>query len=212
MRNQGSKSPSLTKRKATLALLLCLTLLIGLDGIFTPNGPVDAQEIESTPTPVAASTPISTANPPVAVAPPDRVADVAQPIGLFYVVDGDPPPTIDVETLESRLVGIDLGQLSEVVESPVGPKDPVTGKLIKPKTLVLNLFDNVVFTGIVEHVEPTASGHALWGRLDGVELGTFTLVVYGRVVIGTARAMPRIQLRGSSPLPLHLKPDSGSLC
>ena len=121
------------------------------------------------------------------VEPPDRVADVAQPIGLFYVVDGDPPPTIDVETLESRLVGIDLGQLSEVVESPVGPKDPVTGKLIKPKTLVLNLFDNVVFTGIVEHVEPTASGHALWGRLDGVELGTMTLVVNGSVVVGTVR-------------------------
>ena len=121
------------------------------------------------------------------VAPPDRVADVAQPIGLFYVVDGDPPPTIDVETLESRLVGIDLGQLSEVVESPVGPKDPVTGKLIKPKTLVLNLFDDVVFTGIVEHVERTSSGHALWGRLDGVELGTMTLVVNGSVVAGTVR-------------------------
>ena len=135
-------------------------------------------------------------------------------IGLFYVVDGDPPPTIDVETLESRLVGIDLGQLSEVVlNRRLAPRTPSLGNPHKtPKTLVLNLFDNVVFTGIVEHVEPTASGHALWGRLDGVELWTFTLVVNGRMVIGTARAMPRIQLGGSSPLPLHLKPDSGSLC
>ena len=52
---------------------------------------------------------------------------------------------------------------------------------------MLNLFDDVVFTGIVEHVEPTASGHALWGGLDGVELGTMTLVVNGRVVVGTVR-------------------------
>ena len=192
--------------------MLCLTLLIGLDGIFTPNGPVDAQEIESTPTPVAASTPISTANPPVAVAPPDGTADLARLDGLFYEVDGDPPPNIGVDTLASRLVGIDFGQLAQAIESPVGPKDPVTGEPPSPKTLVLNLFDDVVFTGMVEHVEPTSSGHSLWGRLDGVGLGTFTLVVNGRMVIGTARAMPRIQLRGSSPLPLHLKPDSGSLC
>ena len=51
----------------------------------------------------------------------------------------------------------------------------------------MNLFDDVVFTGIVEHVEPTSSGHALWGSLDGVELGTMTLVVNGSVVVGTVR-------------------------
>ncbi len=54
---------------------------------------------------------------------------------------------------------------------------------------MLNLFDDVVFTGIVEHVEPTASGHALWGRLDGVELGTMTMVVNGNVVAGTVRTL-----------------------
>ena len=54
---------------------------------------------------------------------------------------------------------------------------------------MLNLFDDVVFTGIVEHVEPTASGHALWGRLDGVELGTMTMVVNGSVVVGTVRTL-----------------------
>ena len=52
---------------------------------------------------------------------------------------------------------------------------------------MLNLFDDVVFTGIVEHVEPTSSGYSLWGRLDGVELGTMTLVVNGSVVAGTVR-------------------------
>ena len=57
---------------------------------------------------------------------------------------------------------------------------------------MLNLFDDVVFTGIVEHVEPTASGHALWGRLDGVELGTMTMVVNGSIVVGTVRTLEAV--------------------
>ena len=52
---------------------------------------------------------------------------------------------------------------------------------------MLNLFRGVVFTGIVEHVEPTSSGYALWGRLEGIELGTMTLVANGSVVAGTVR-------------------------
>ena len=109
------------------------------------------------------------------------------PGGLFHELDGNPPPSIGVDTLASRLVGIDFGQLSQVVDAPVSPKDPVTGKPTKPQTLALNLFDDVVFTGIVEHIEPTSSGHALWGGLEGVELGTMTLVVNGSVVVGTVR-------------------------
>ena len=181
MRSHGSKFPSLTKLRATTALLLVLTLLIGVNGVFTPKSRVAAQEIE----PTATATP--TATPPVPVAPPDGVADVAGSNGLFYEVDGDPPSSFGVDTLDSRLVGIDLGQLSEAVESPVGPKDPVTGEPQPPHKLVLNLFDDVAFTGIVEHVEPTASGHALWGSLEGVELGTMTMVVNGSVVVGTVR-------------------------
>ncbi len=113
----------------------------------------------------------------------------SSPDGLFYEEEGDPPPSIGVDTLDSRLVGIDLGQLDQVVESPVGPKNPVTGEPQTPNKLILNLFDDVVFTGIVEHVEPTASGHALWGSLEGVELGTMTLVVNGRIVVGTVRTL-----------------------
>ena len=111
----------------------------------------------------------------------------AQSDGLFYDVKGESPPSIGVDSLASRLVGIDFGQLAQVVDAPVSPKDPATGKPAKPQTLALNLFDDVVFTGIVEHVEPTSSGHALWGSLDGVELGTMTLVVNGSVVVGTVR-------------------------
>ena len=121
---------------------------------------------------------------------PSEVGDTqAQSAGLFSEVDGDPPPSPDVEALASRLAGIDFEQLASVINPPVGLKDPVTGKPTEPQTLVLNLFDDAVFNGIVEHVEPTASGHALWGRLDGVELGTMTMVVNGSIVVGTVRTL-----------------------
>ena len=132
------------------------------------------------------STPTSTPT-PVPTSPSKPAPDEAMASGLFSEVEGDPPPSSGVDTLASRLVEIDFGQLSQVTKSPVGPKDPVTGKPTEPQGLVLNLFDDVVLTGIVEHVEPTSSGHSLWGRLDGVGLGTFTLVVNGRMVIGTVR-------------------------
>ena len=125
--------------------------------------------------------------PTVPAVPGNADPDEAQPSGLFYEVDGDPPSSFGVDALDSRLVGIDLGRLDQAVESPVGPKDPVTGKPTMPQTLALNLFNEVVFTGIIEHVEPTASGHALWGSIDGVELGTMTMVVNGKIVVGTVR-------------------------
>ena len=107
--------------------------------------------------------------------------------GLFSEVDGITQPSTGVATLASRLVGIDFGQIAQITNSPVGPKDPVTGKPTTLHTLVLNLFDDAVFTGIIEDVEATSAGHALRGRLEGVGLGTFTLVVNGGIVIGTVR-------------------------
>ena len=56
--------------------------------------------------------------------------------------------------------------------------------------LTLNLFDDVVFSGIVERTGPTLSGgYVLSGRLDDVALGTFTLVVNGEIVAGTVRTL-----------------------
>ena len=142
-----------------------------------PDAPDGTSTPTSTPTPV----------PTVATSPSKPAPNEAMASGLFSEVEGDPPPSSGVDTLASRLVEIDFGQLSQVTKLPVGPKDPVTGKPTEPQALVLNLFDDVVLTGIVEHVEPTSSGHSLSGRLDGVGLGTFTLVVNGRMVIGTVR-------------------------
>ena len=111
--------------------------------------------------------------------------------GLFREAPGDPPPAFGVETLAARLVGIDFGQLAQVLESPASPEIAVAETALtpymRPQALTLNMFDDAVYTGLVKHVEPTASGHAMWGGLEGVELGTMALVVNGDVVVGTVR-------------------------
>ena len=157
-------------------------------GTPTPTAtPTPEPTPEPAPTPEPKSEPAPTPTPTVPTAPSDGDAGEARPGGLFSEVEGDPPPSSDIETLASRLVEIDFGQFARVTKPPDDPKTRAAGKPTTPQTLVLNLFDDVVFTGIVEHVEPTSSGHVLWGRLDGVELGTMTLVVNGSVVTGTVR-------------------------
>ena len=113
------------------------------------------------------------------------VSDEVLVRGLFSEVEGNAPSGTGVETLASRLVGIDFEQIAQVTSPVVGPKDSASAA---PPILVLNLFDDVTFAGIVEHLEPTSSGHALQGRLDGVKFGTFTLVINGSVVSGTVRS------------------------
>ena len=57
------------------------------------------------------------------------------------------------------------------------------------RSLELNLFDDAVFTGLIERTAATFSGgQVLAGRLVSVEGGTLTLVVNGTVVAGTVRA------------------------
>ncbi|MCY3756237.1 MAG: leucine-rich repeat domain-containing protein [Acidobacteria bacterium] len=82
---------------------------------------------------------------------------------------------IDRATLRRREVGVDIGRLARV---------PAGGST----ALRLNLFDDVVLTGLIERWTPTYSGgYALSGRLAEVPGGTVTLVVNGSVVAGTVR-------------------------
>ena len=228
MRNpmQGIKLniPSAARWRVTMILLFGVTLFLALPSQFNLHSPAVTEGTfpTATATPVVNatldSTPMPTASRPTSDDAP------AHSGGLFTEVEGDPPPSTDVETLASRLVGIDFGQLDRVTDQPVGPKDPATGQPSTPHTLVLNLFDDVVLTGIVEHVEPTSSGYALWGSLDGVELGTMTLVMNGKIVVGTVRtpdAVYTIRTTGDgkyvisqideSSLPPPAGPHTGSL-
>ena len=179
-------APFATKLRAATVLLLFVTLLTARASFSNPPTPAAAEGTvpTATATPISASALTPTPEPTVPTAPQGEDDAPAQSGGLFSQIEGDPPPSTDVETLAGRLVGIDFGQLAQVTKPTISPKRRAASK---PQTLVLNLFDDVVFTGMVEHIEPTASGHALWGTLDGVELGTMTLVVNGSVVVGTVR-------------------------
>ena len=106
--------------------------------------------------------------------------------GLFSEAEREPPLSGGAETLASRLVGIDFGQLDRAAKPPVfTTASPLAEP--PPRKLLLNLFDDVVFTAVVQHVEPTPAGYALWGGLEGVELGSMTMVVNGSIVVGTVR-------------------------
>ena len=104
--------------------------MMALASPFDLHTPAAAQGIPptATATPSGTSTAIPDPAPPMPTAPSEVGDTQAQSAGLFSEVEGEPPPSTDVETLASRLVEIDFGQLAQVVESPVGPKDPVVGK------------------------------------------------------------------------------------
>ena len=91
-------------------------------------------------------------------------------------------------TLRRREVSIDIGRLATVSDG---------GSM----ALRLNLFDDVVLTGMIDRRTPTYSGgYALSGQLAGVAGGSVTLVVNGSVVAGTVRipgATYRIRPAGS---------------
>ena len=118
-------------------------------------------------------------------------------------LDSPEPASHDATVVRRRLVTIDLQRLqraraaasvlsrprvqTEVVSPRRGVRDRVPAA---DETLTLNLFEDVVFTGIVERTAPTFSGgYSLSGRLVGEEPGTVTLVVNGETVAGTVRTL-----------------------
>ena len=183
---------STTRRRRTVAGLsalgVALSLLICL--LASPS-PVASQGIVPTSTPA-----------PEEIAPPPPTPAPAQPSdasggneseeqvkgkGLFFEIEGDPSPSPGVEALVSRFAGIDFGQFDPSLGSVSSPQGIDRVGRLAPQTVTLNLFEDAAFTGRIEHVEPTASGYALWGGLDGVELGTMTMVVNGDIVVGAVR-------------------------
>ena len=132
----------------------------------------------------------------------------AQPRGLFSAVPDDAaqppsPASLDATTVRRRVVTIDLGRLRRAqVSAAESPRPEARSKSLAPllprraaapvsdATLRLNLFEDVVFTGIVERTAPTFSGgYSISGRLVDDSLGTLTLVVNGETVAGTVRTL-----------------------
>ena len=126
-----------------------------------------------------------------------------QTADLFTPVD-EPSPSgpLDERALRSRAVDIDFGQLqdiqTELADSssfnallPGYISPPATGQSANPApgtTLRLNLFDDTVVTGIIEHIAPAFSGgYAVVGRIVGDRFGTMALVINGETVSGTVR-------------------------
>ena len=131
------------------------------------------------------------------------VEAAGQPGGLFLEAAAVPdaigrlsPEATDSLALRSRPVRIDFAQLASpdvavaARAAGVSAEAPRSGRPAYGELLRLNLFDDTLFTGVVERMEPTFSGgYAISGRLVGVEGGTLTLVVNGDVVAGTIRTL-----------------------
>ena len=120
--------PLTAKWRIATVPFLAVILLMALASPFNLHAPAAAQGIPptATATTTGTSTAIPDPAPPMPTAPSEVGDTQAQSSGLFSEVEGEPPPSTDVETLASRLVDIDFEQLAQVVESPVGTKDPVT--------------------------------------------------------------------------------------
>ena len=132
----------------------------------------------------------------------------AQRSGLFSTVnrgaehsDSPTPALLDATTLRRRVVTMDLGRLQRARAAALS-RQPVRTKAVSPGSggrdavpaadgiLTLNLFEDAVFTGIVERTAPTFSGgYSISGRLVDDPLGTLTLVVNGETVAGSVRTL-----------------------
>ena len=134
----------------------------------------------------------------------------AQRRGLFSAVDraatqldSPTPSSLHATVLRRRVVTIDLERLqSAQAAASVLPRPRVHTKAVSPRigkrdaapasdvTLTLNLFQDVVFTVIVERTAPTFSGgYSISGRLVGKPPGTLTIVVNGETVAGSVRTL-----------------------
>ena len=107
----------------------------------------------------------------------------------------------DATTLRRRVVTMDLGRLQRARAAALS-RQPVRTKAVSPGsggrdavptpdvTLTLNLFEDVIVTGMVERTAPTFSGgYSISGRLVGKALGTLTIVVNGQTIAGAVRTL-----------------------
>jgi hypothetical protein len=121
---------------------------------------------ENIPTPTSTSSEKSTVNdPPLA----NTIRSVPQ---LFSNsnIDITPENANDPTVIRSRAVNVNLALLNE---SEVDDK------------IILNLFDDTIFTAVLEKKEPTMNdGYTLTGYLDGIQYSQVILIVGGDQIAG----------------------------
>jgi hypothetical protein len=107
-------------------------------------------------------------------------------VGLFTeaAVQGGNERDDDLTVLRSRYVKVRFDLLVGRDGSPVGQE--------AGSTLTLNLFEDVVLTGVLERVEFNQSGGFTWfGHVEGVALSQVTLVVKDGLLVGNV-VMPAV--------------------
>ncbi len=83
-------------------------------------------------------------------------------------------------TLRRRYASVDFDRLTTA-------RTAVERAAATAVTLALNLFEDTGFKGVIVRTAPTASGYSLSGHIEGVPLGTVSLVVNGGIVVGAVR-------------------------
>ena len=128
--------------------------------------------------------------PTILLISPAWANDLFIPVGSLPLWTGTPVG----KTIRSRSVDIDLAQLHDIhtAFADLSATPPLTIDPPPPwATLTLNLFDDVVVTGVVEKMEETTTstlsgtGYWLTGRIVDDELGSLVLLVRGESVSGT---------------------------
>lgn len=100
---------------------------------------------------------------------------------------GLPIPSEEM-TIRSRSVEIDVGKLVEVRDALLRERasaQDAQGNDPRAVTLLLNLFDDATYTGVVEETGATSVGYSLSGRIQEAEFSSFDLVVNGVIVFGS---------------------------
>lgn len=98
--------------------------------------------------------------------------------GLFTDAEGDLPTPDDPTIIRTRFVYVNLDPLG-------GAGNSAEGRPAVANVLVLNPFEDVVFTAVLDRVELSSSGSLYWiGHVEGVEYSQVTLVVKDRVMVG----------------------------
>lgn len=135
---------------------------------------------------------------------PLTAAPQAQTTGLFAPAEGHGIPTISDPTVtRARFITVDLERLGGLA----GP--PHNGSGVGERVL-LNLFDDAIYTAILDRVEATDQGYIWIGHLADVEYSLVTLVVHeaGLLIgkVATPSLLYEVRYDGATQMVVELDP------